>query len=281
MTPGGVRPSYSNMKELHGKVAVVTGASQGIGRAIAFALAREGCAIVLIARNKAALNAVATEIKRRGGNAAVEVCDVSRPEALVRAVGRIEDKAGRIDILVNNAGVGTFKPIQLTTLKDALAPVQVPFGAAVAASWAVIPGMLSRGIGHIVNLTSPAGYFAFANSSAYSAARYAMIGLSLTLHEELKPKGVGVTLVCPGAVNTGYFDTNDASLDAFPRIEKVIPRLSPEEVAERVVRAIRANRREVIFPWILWFLTRFYQTLPRFTYYFLKYTGLLRPTKAL
>ena len=269
------------MKELHGRVAVITGASQGIGRAVAFALAREGCVVVLLARNRQALNAVAAEIKRRGGSAAVEVCDASKPEGVAKAIGRVEDKTGRIDILVNNAGVGTFKPIQLTTLKDALAPVQVPFGAAVAASWAVVPGMLSRGLGHIVNLTSPAGYFAFANSSAYSAARYAMVGLSLTLQEELAPKGVGVSLVCPGAVNTGYFDTNDANLDAFPRIEKVIPRLSPEEVADRVVRAIRENQREVIFPWILWFLTRFYQTLPRFTYYFLKFTGLMRPTKTM
>ncbi|MBK8394214.1 MAG: SDR family NAD(P)-dependent oxidoreductase [Leptospiraceae bacterium] len=269
------------MKDLKNKVAVVTGASQGIGRAIAISLSKEGCILALIARGKDGLDKVAQEIKDLGGQAYIFPCDVSNLKKVAEVIQSIESQLSRIDILVNNAGLGTFKPLSITSYEETIQPVLLPFGSAMVASHAVIKGMITRKSGHIVNLTSPAGYFPLPNMIPYTAARYAMVGMSLSLYEELYDKGIGVSLLCPGHVDTGYFERNDASMDWYPKIVKFFPTIQPEVVGAKAVYAIKNNKREVIFPTILWFIVRYFQTFPSSTLWFLKLTGLFKPSKTL
>ncbi|MBX7059863.1 MAG: SDR family NAD(P)-dependent oxidoreductase [Leptospirales bacterium] len=263
--------------KIQNTIAVVLGASQGIGKAIALELASRGATVALLARSAGALKSAATEAP--GGRAHAFVCDVSKDSELVATLRKIEKQFGRIDILVNNAGVGTFKPLHKMSLEEATAPVQLPLRCALVACHTVLPGMRSRKGGQIVNLTSPSAYFPFPYMAPYLAARHAMLGLSLALREELRPAGIGVSLICPGHVDTGYFQRNDADIEYFPRIEKLFPVLTPVQVAKRTAAAIEKNQREAIFPGSLWFITRFFQTFPRLSLAFLRVTGLLRPTR--
>ncbi len=263
------------MKQLNNRVAMVTGASEGIGRGIAGALAKAGVKVAIVARSQEKLEVTARELS---GEVYPFAADLMDAEAVRSVTRQIADKLGPIDILVNNVGGGTFKPLDMQSAREADLPVQLPLAAAVAACHAVIPGMLERKRGHIVNLTSPAGYVPFPYMMPYVAARHAMVGLSLALHEELAEHGVGATLFCPAQVNTGYFDRNDADMGWYPRVSKVFPVLEPEQVGEQVVKAIQANKREVIYPWSLWAFLRFYQKLPRLSVLFLKLFGLWKPS---
>lgn len=267
------------MKDLKDRIAVVTGASEGIGRAVALELARSGAVAVPIARSAEKLAEVVGEIEAAGGRAKAYTCDLRDVDATVAVLQKIEAEQGAIDVLVNNVGAGTFKPMDRTSLAEALISVDLPFKAAVVAVHTVLPGMLKRERGHIVNLTSPAGYFPLPNMLPYAAARHAIYGLSLALYEEMREhRNIHVTLACPAQVNTGYFDHNDADIGWYPKISKVFPVLEPEQVAKKVRQAIQKNKREVIFPFLLWFFVRHYQQLPKFTLWFLRVTGLMRPT---
>lgn len=253
------------MKEFRGRVAVVTGGSAGIGRAIALALAEQGCAVAILARGQAALDEVAARISASGGNACAISCDLGDADQLRRALGRVVAELGPIDILVNNVGAGTFKPLHLTSASECDTAVRLPFVPAVTACHAVVGGMRERGRGHIVNLTSPAGIFPLPFMVPYTAARHAMVGLSQALHEEMRGTGVGVSLICPAQVNTGYFERNDADMGWYPRISSLFPVLEPETVAAVVVRAIRESRREVVFPSLLWLSVALFRKAPRFS----------------
>jgi short-subunit dehydrogenase len=267
------------MKNLTDKIAVITGASEGIGRAVALRLARAGALVIPLARSQDKLDALVAEIRAAGGKAEAHTCDMRESEAVVRTLRDIETRHGAIDLLVNNVGAGTFKPLDRMSLEEALLSIDLPVQAAIVATHTVVPGMLARGRGHIVNLTSPAGYFTLPNMLPYTAARHAMTGFSLGLYEELRPKGIAVTLICPAQVNTGYFERNDADMDWYPRISKIFPVLEADFVADRVYKAIVKDKREVIFPFILWFFIRFFQQFPRFTFRFLKIVGLFHPSK--
>ncbi|AXQ29802.1 SDR family NAD(P)-dependent oxidoreductase [Solimonas sp. K1W22B-7] len=267
------------MKQIRGKVALVTGASMGIGAAVARQLAQEGCKVALLARGREGLDQVAAEIRAAGGVAGVYPCDANDAAAVAAAVGAAAAELGPVAILVNNAGAGTFKPLDRMTLPEAMLTVNLPFGAAVAASHSVVPGMIARGEGHIVNLTSPASYFPLPYMVPYTASRHAIMGLSLSLREELERHGVGVSLVCPSKVDTGYFERNDADFRWYPRMSSAFPTLLPERVAREVVRAIRGNKREHIFPFILWLTVRVFQKAPRLNLWFMKAIGLFRPAR--
>lgn len=266
------------MKDLAGKVALVTGSSLGIGAAIAEALASEGCIVALTARGRPALEAVQARIVGSGGKAGVFPCDVGDSAAVKAMVDAIADDLGPVDILVNNAGAGTFKPLDRMTIDEAMLTVNLPFGAAVAACHAVVPGMIARGSGHIVNLTSPAGYLPLPYMVPYTASRHAMVGLSLSLREELADHGIGVSLLCPAQVNTGYFERNDANMDWYPKISKNFPILEPDEVGREAVKVIKKNTRERIFPSRLDVMLQTYRRAPDVGLALMKRTGLFRPS---
>ncbi|MCB1139470.1 MAG: SDR family NAD(P)-dependent oxidoreductase [Leptospiraceae bacterium] len=265
------------MKVIKGRRALVTGASRGIGRAIALALAREGATVALLARSKETLETVRMEIEGQGGRALVYPVDATDSRSLRRTLDQVVTDLGGVDILINNAGVGTFKPLEQMNESESEAPVALPFAAAVVASHHLIRSMLSRGEGHIVNLTSPAGYFPFPFMVPYTAARFAITGLSYSLHEEYRKRGIGVTLLCPAQVDTGYFKSNDADMGWYPRLARAFPVLSPELVGRKTIQAIKKNRKELIFPFRLWFSVKFYTKFPGFTFGLLRLLGLLRP----
>lgn len=265
------------MKDLNNKVAVVTGASMGIGETVARELAREGCRVALIARGRDGLERVAQAIRLAGGEAGVFPCDMSDASAVAATMQAIESDLGPIAILVNNAGAGTFKPLAKMRLDEAMLTVQLPFGAAIAACHAVAPRMMARGEGQIINITSPASYLPFPYMVPYTASRHAMLGLSLALREELASHGVGVSLLCPAKVDTGYFERNDADFGWYPRLSAAFPVLQPKDVARQVVRAVYRNPRELIFPISLRVAMRAFQKIPVLSLFLLKALGLFSP----
>ena len=269
------------MKLIQGKIAVVTGASEGIGRAISLSLAKEGAILILLARGQEKLNLLKDEIVSLGQRAYTFPCDMANPEEVKKTFSQILNQFQRVDILVNNAGIGTFKPLHLIDYDELLRPVQLPIASSILATRLVIEGMLNRKEGHIVNLTSPAGYFPIPYMIPYTTARFAMVGFSNSLAEEMNGKGIHVSLICPAQVNTSYFQKNDANMDWYPKISKLMPILEAEEVGKKVVQAIYQKKKEVIFPFILWAIVRTYQTLPNLGLGLFKLLGLFKPTAKL
>ena len=180
---------------LHGRVGLVTGAGGGIGRAIARRLSGEGMAIAVLDRDGAAAEAIAVEI---GGLAVT--ADVTSEDEVVRAVEAVLARLGHIDVLVNNAGVAWMGPALETPLEALRAMLQVNVEGVFIVSRAVLPHMIARRAGSVVNLASWAGKTGNAFFAGYSASKFAVIGLSQALAREMAPHGIRVNAICPGIV---------------------------------------------------------------------------------
>ena len=270
----------SKMKDLSNKLVLVTGASAGIGKAVAYALALQGCRIALVARGKEALNQCLLEFEALGCEVQAFACDLGSADSVEKLVFDVETQMGDIDILINNVGAGTFKPLGLMTSRERDLALALPLIPAMTATHLLVPKMIKRGAGHVVNLTSPAGIFPIPYMLSYTTARQAMVGFSEALYEELRGTGVGVSLICPAQVNTGYFERNDADMGWYPKISSVFPVLEPEQVAEKVVLAIRKNKREMIFPFILRLSVAGYRLMPRTSIAIFRMLGLWKPANS-
>ena len=178
-------------------------------------------------------------------------CDLGDLEATRALAERIRAELGDPQLLVNNAGAGRWLFPEETTAREAAQMMAVPYAAAFALSAAFLPGMLARKAGHIVNLSSPACFFAWPGATAYSAARWAMRGLSEALEADLHGTGVGVSLVVPGKVRSEYFANNPGSEQRIPGIAGLYRTLESEEVARLIVRAVERRQRLVIRPLLL------------------------------
>jgi len=228
------------MREFHNRVALVTGASRGIGRATALALARAGAHLVLVARRSTPLGQVAAEVRALGREALPLSADVAEEEQARDAVRRAIAHFGRLDILVANAGAYIRSPIRdlkVETLRQSLA---VNFYGSVYPVLEALPHMLERGSGHIVLVTSMDGKKGIPPDAPYVAAKFALGGFGDVLRQELHGTGVGVSILFPGRVDTPMI----ADLEV-PWISAKIP---PEAVARAILQAIRRNRAEVIVP---------------------------------
>ena len=225
------------MDSLTNKIALVTGAGKGIGRAVALALAAEGAHVGLLARTEADLLALAAEISAAGGTAALAVADVADRTAVNLAVAKIQQELGPIDILINNAGIGTFAKF-LDMEPDAWEHIiQVNLMGTYYVTRAVLPGMIARQAGDIINISSTAGLRASAGASAYSASKFAVMGLTEALMQEVRKHNIRVSALAPSTVATDLALSNNLT-DGNP--EKV---MQPEDLAEFIVAQLKLNRR--------------------------------------
>jgi NADP-dependent 3-hydroxy acid dehydrogenase YdfG len=209
---------------LNGKVALVTGAGRGIGRAIALAFAAEGAAVALAARSRADLAGVAGEIRERGGRALAVPADVTQDGAVEALVEQTLSDLGRIDILVTSAGTAAFGAVADSKPVDWDGMLALNLRAVMVCCRAVLPAMLRQRSGTILNVGSIASKRALPGSAVYTATKTAIDAFSRVLAEELRPHGVRVGVLVAGAVDTPLWD----SLGSSPPREKM---LRPEDVA--------------------------------------------------
>jgi NAD(P)-dependent dehydrogenase (short-subunit alcohol dehydrogenase family) len=231
-------------------VAVVTGAASGIGRATAHALAERGADLAVCDLDDAGLKESTERITAMGRRALALHVDVSRAEQVEDFAERTLAELGRVDIVVNNAGIGVGGPLTEVPLAEWEAIVGINLMGVVHGCYFFVPKLIAAGRGgHIVNVASMAGYVAAPSMSAYSATKYAVIGLSEALRAELAEHGIGVTAICPGVINTPIVrstrmygpqateENRQRGIEAFQRRN-----YGPERVARGILRAIQRNR---------------------------------------
>jgi NAD(P)-dependent dehydrogenase (short-subunit alcohol dehydrogenase family) len=224
------------MGKFQGRVIVVTGADRGIGLAIAQALAGEGARLVLVARDRDKLKRAARQV---GGGAVQIAADVTRPADVNRLFRAVRKKHGRLDVLVNNAGVFTYKPFVRTTLKDWRDNIETNLTSIFLTVHAALPLLAKSKAPHLVNVLSISSIQAFANCSAYCAAKFGALGLTRVLREELRGDRIRVTAVLPGTT-----DTRMVKAFTFPVNRAKL--LQPGDVAEAVLGALLAPRRATV-----------------------------------
>jgi short-subunit dehydrogenase len=235
----------AGLREYRDRVAVVTGASAGIGAALARALAQRGAKLALVARRGERLEALAEEIRSAGGTASAYPCDVSDRTAVEATCRTIEVRWGPVDLLVNGAGFARHVLFQDHDVSDMERMVATNVLGPIYWIRSALPGMRKRGGGWIVNLSSFAGVVAQPDEAVYSATKYALTGLSDALHFELEGQGISVACVYPVLVRTEMF-TPDV-IDRMP--ERALRQfMEPEEFVRRVLRALERGEREIYVP---------------------------------
>jgi short-subunit dehydrogenase len=231
------------------KTVVVTGASAGVGRAIALRFGQSGARVGLIARDAAALSAVRDEIESHGGVASVAAADVSDADAVVGAAEKFEQQFGPIDLWINDAMVTVFGPVWTITPAEFRRVTEVTYLGVVHGTMAALHSMRKRNRGMIIQIGSALAYRGIPLQSAYCGAKHAIRGFTDSLRAELIHEGseIAITIVELPAVNTPQFDWARTHMPRQPR--PVPPVVEPEAIAEIVFRAVRRPRREV---WIGW-----------------------------
>lgn len=230
-------------------IVLVTGASSGIGEAIARRYGARGAHVLLLARNAGRLDTVAAAIRKDGGTASAYPVDLAHAGAVEELAARIASDIGTPDTVVNNAGAGRWLPLAETTPEAARAMIEVPYLASFYVTRAFLPGMMARGSGSLAYITSPAAYLAWPRASAYIAARRAVAGLAEALQSELKGKGISVTLVVLGTVDTPYWEHNPGSRRNVPKTsELLLPTLTAEQAAQAIVDGAARKRTFVVRP---------------------------------
>ena len=205
MSPNAsLNSSTAPSRRLAGAVALVTGGSRGIGHAIALRLAGLGGSVAICSRNADTLAAAAAELRKSGVSVFSQIADVSRCADVASVVEKTEAALGPISILVNNAGIGLFGPAHEKTEADWDRVLATNLKSVFLVSRAVIPSMIRRGSGDIINISSLAGRNAFAGGGIYCAAKWGLQGLSACMAEDLRDHGIRVSVICPGSVATDF-----------------------------------------------------------------------------
>ncbi|HEV2655861.1 MAG TPA: SDR family oxidoreductase [Ktedonobacteraceae bacterium] len=190
--------------KLTGQVALITGASSGIGRAIARAFLQEGADLVVVARRSERLEALAEEAQKSGRRCAIVVGDVREEETAVRAVQAALQEFGQLHILVNNAGRATYGNLVETGADDYDSMMDTNMRSTFVFTRHVVPVLLAKGKGSIITIASIAGVMGFAGEAVYCATKFAQVGFTQALDRELRPHGIKVGVVCPGGVKTEF-----------------------------------------------------------------------------
>jgi 3-oxoacyl-[acyl-carrier protein] reductase len=193
---------------LDGKVAVVTGAGRGIGKAVALSLAKSGCRVVLSARTPAQLEEVQREIEQGGGTAATVPADLTRDEAIDTLAAESRRAYGAVDVLINNAGWGKRSPVVKINVEDLDQTVRLNLRAPILLAKLLLPDMIAKNEGAVINIGSVSGKTGEANGAAYSATKFGLIGFTQSLYEEVRERGIKVAVILPGFVDTPLIPPN-------------------------------------------------------------------------
>jgi NAD(P)-dependent dehydrogenase (short-subunit alcohol dehydrogenase family) len=226
-------------KQLAGKVAIVTGASRGIGRAISIALAKEAATVVLAARSIRKLQETAEQVTHAGGKAEIVVTDLAEEEAIKDLVKVTGEKFGRLDILVNNAGITHSAKLEETATEDWQRCIWVNARAPFILCREALPMLRKAEAAYIVNIASVVGVKGYPLQSAYTASKHALRGMTISLSEELKGSNIRVHLLCPGGVDTELVQK------VRPDIKKD-DLMQPDEIAELVLYLVTHKGNAVI-----------------------------------
>jgi NAD(P)-dependent dehydrogenase (short-subunit alcohol dehydrogenase family) len=232
------------------KLALITGAGSGIGRATALKFAELGAKLIICDLNRATLEETKLLLGDKSEIATLEIVDVSNWQAMQQLADRVHDKHDALDILVNNAGVASAGRFLDTPIEDWQWLIGINLMGVVYGCKAFGQKMADRGSGHIVNISSAAGFYAAPEMSAYSATKHAVMGLSESLRIELAEHHIGVSAICPGVINTNIVKTMRAHGEMSDAQDKVVElyrrrNYGPEHVADAIISAIVHNRAVV------------------------------------
>ena len=244
------------LRELRGQTVLITGGSRGLGLALAEEFAQAGAKIAICAREQQGLARAQQHLEELGATVCTVPCDVSKPEEVEEMISTVTRHMGKIDVLVNNAGVIAVGPILSQELKEFHEAMEVMFWGTVHTTLAVLPQMLTRGRGRIVNISSIGGRVSVPHLIPYSCAKFAITGFSEGLHAELKRYGIHVLTVTPGLMRTGshlnaHFKGDHESEFGWFALSGTNPlaSISAQRAAEKIVLAACSNRTELVIGW--------------------------------
>ena len=232
------------MKKLNGKNVLVTGAASGIGRLMSFYFADEGANLAIVDINEAQLNDTCKEVESRGVKCVTFTCDISNLEKVKKTVQAVTKELGSIDVLINNAGVVRGKKFVDLSIDEMRKTMEVNYWGHIYFTKLVLPQMIERGNGNIVNIASSAGLLGMPVLSDYSASKFADVGTSESLRRELKNDGhkdIHVTCVCPYIIDTGMFEGFKPFL--------LNPFVKADKAARSIVKAVKKNKTCLYLPY--------------------------------
>ena len=235
------------MQNLKGKTALVTGGGRGLGKAVALALAAEGVNVAITGRNENNLKSVVAEIESKGVKSSYSVFDVTDKKQVFASLEILQNDFGKFDILINNAGIAAFGGILEMDDEQWEDIVKTNLFGPYYVVKAVVPGMVEKKSGDVVNISSTAGLKGNALTSAYSASKFGLIGMSESMMFELRKQNIRVTTLTPSTISTDMAKTDLKITDGNP--EKV---LQPEDFAELVVDLLKLNKRAMLASAALW-----------------------------
>jgi uncharacterized protein len=252
---------------------VVTGAATGIGRAAAVEFARRGSELFIAARRESLLETAAEECRRFGVRCEIEVADVGSIAGCRGLIKSAESRLGRVDVLVNNAGFAVFDRIEQARAEDLEEMMRVNYLGAAYCTHFALPGMLARGEGAIVNVASISGLMGYAAMGGYCATKFALIGFTEALRDEVKAHGIRVSMICPGTTDTDFFVR--AEREKMPGASKLIPALRSERVARAICDAAERGPYRTILPLGAHLYMRLKEMAPRTAHFLMRHVSAL------
>ena len=234
----------------NGSIAIVTGGASGIGRSLCLGLAERGAVVVVADIDAESAGRTAEEIARAGGTARAVGLDVADENAVFRAVDRVAAEFGRLDFMFNNAGIsitGDSRDISMDQWKRVMG---VNLHGVINGTLAAYGIMARQGCGHVVNVASMAGYAPFSINTPYTTAKFAVVGFTESLRAEAEDLGVSISLVCPGIVRTGFYDSIEVVRADRVKYNARLPRnlIGPGAAAGIILRKVARRKRLILFP---------------------------------
>lgn len=231
-----------------GKIAIVTGAASGIGKALSEELARRGAVVVLTDINEEKARKAAAGIEQSGGKARALKIDVADAQAVKDLVGKVTEVLNRIDFMFNNAGISIGAEVQYATLEEWNRVLDVNVKGVIHGVQAVYPIMIKQGSGHIINTSSTGGLVPWPLAIPYITTKHAIFGLTASLRAEAADLGVKVSAVCPGMVDTPIYESMDYPHYDKEKLIRMLPswKLSPERCARKILKGVERNKAIIL-----------------------------------